>query len=449
MIKFELEQSEEALTSHSGLGLVGAALHRMQIHKQVDNVRLPGAKDDPIIPHSDVLKSYIGLLCQGKSQYEAIEVFRDGDEFFPLALDMKVMPSCETLRQRLDQLGLLGESLTTLLKEKNLSMLKEAGVTLTPTLRELVGLDIDVSPFDNSKTNKEDVSRTYKGFDGYSPIFAYLGSEGYQVNTELRPGKQHCQSGTPAFLKEALRLVRLLSDDHLLVRMDAGNDAIENLSILMQEKVDFIIKRNLRRENQQKWLEIARSHGEGKVIRDGKMVYCGSIFLPREVTLDGKQEKRALRCVFEVTERTITADGQQLLIPQIEVDSYWTSLCDPEAVIIKQYHQHATCEQYHSELKNDMDMERFPSGKFKTNQLVLHCAMLAYNILRMIGQIANSGDHMPMRKRANRRRIRTVIQNLIYLAARLVSHARKRKLSFGKWSPWFPAYVSVYQQLLC
>ena len=77
MIKFELEQSEEALSSHSGLGLVGAALYRMKLHKQIDNVRLPGAKDDPIIPHSDVLKSYIGLLCQGKSQYEAIELFRE------------------------------------------------------------------------------------------------------------------------------------------------------------------------------------------------------------------------------------------------------------------------------------------------------------------------------------------------------------------------------------
>ena len=71
------------------------------------------------------------------------------------------------------------------------------------------------------------------------------------------------------------------------------------------------------------------------------------------------------------------------------------------------------------------------------------------NILRMIGQIANGEGYMPLNKRANRRRIKTVIQNLIYMAARLVSHARKRKLSFGKWSPWFPAYERVYQQLLC
>jgi len=33
-----------------------------------------------------------------------------------------------------------------------------------------VALDIDVSPFDNSMTKKEGVSRTYMGIDGYAPI---------------------------------------------------------------------------------------------------------------------------------------------------------------------------------------------------------------------------------------------------------------------------------------
>ena len=38
------------------------------------------------------------------------------------------------------------------------------------------------------------------------------------------------------------------------------------------------------------------------------------------------------------------------------------------------------------ELKTDMDLERLPSGKFETNELVLELAILSYNILRMIGQ---------------------------------------------------------------
>jgi len=40
-------------------------------------------------------------------------------------------------------------------------------------------MDIDVTPHDNSRTQKENVSRTYKGMGGgYAPIVCYLGQEG-------------------------------------------------------------------------------------------------------------------------------------------------------------------------------------------------------------------------------------------------------------------------------
>ena len=42
-------------------------------------------------------------------------------------------------------------------------------------------VDMDVIPFDNSKTMKEGVSRTYKGFDEYAPMVAYIGTEGFIV----------------------------------------------------------------------------------------------------------------------------------------------------------------------------------------------------------------------------------------------------------------------------
>ena len=71
-----------------------------------------------------------------------------------------------------------------------------------------VPLDADVTPFDNSNTRKEGVSRTYKGHDGYAPMAAYLGREGYCLEFELREGKQHCQRGTPAFLSRVLSRAR-------------------------------------------------------------------------------------------------------------------------------------------------------------------------------------------------------------------------------------------------
>ncbi|ASA20491.1 hypothetical protein B9T62_06545 [Paenibacillus donghaensis] len=44
----------------------------------------------------------------------------------------------------------------------------------------------------------------------------------------------------------------------LLVRMDAGNDALEISNVCLNEHVDFIVKRNLRRESLEEWLIIAR-----------------------------------------------------------------------------------------------------------------------------------------------------------------------------------------------
>lgn len=56
------------------------------------------------------------------------------------------------------------------------------------------------------------------------------------------------------------------------------------------------------------------------------------------------------RCVYQVIERTITADGQILLIPDIEVAAYWTSLtATPDDALP----DHGTMEQYHSEVKTD------------------------------------------------------------------------------------------------
>ena len=63
-----------------------------------------------------------------------------------------------------------------------------------------------------------------------------------------------------------------------------------------------------------------------------------------------------------------------------------------------------------------MDLERLPSGKFATNALILELGMIAYNILRMIGQ-GTIGGRAPRQKRdVKRRRLRTVISNLIMMA---------------------------------
>ena len=119
---------------------------------------------------------------------------------------------------------------------------------------------------------------------------------------------------------------------------------------------------------------------------------------------------------------------------------------DDEARVGAQLY-HATSEQFHSEFKTDLDIERLPSGKFATNDLVLACAVLAYNILRWIGLEGLTGPGSPIRHAAKRRRLRTVMQELMYVAARVVESGRRMALKFSSHCPAFPSFEAVYAKL--
>ncbi|HIJ86039.1 MAG: transposase, IS4 family [Magnetococcales bacterium] len=100
MERFVIEQSDqEFYTSKGGLALVGSCLNRF--------VNLDGAlkKSMPLrhgISHADIIKSYLGLLCQGKSDFEAIAQ-HEKDEFFLKSLGIDRVPSVARLRQRMDE----------------------------------------------------------------------------------------------------------------------------------------------------------------------------------------------------------------------------------------------------------------------------------------------------------------------------------------------------------
>jgi hypothetical protein len=111
------------------------------------------------------------------------------------------------------------------------------------------------------------------------------------------------------------------------------------------------------------------------------------------------------------------------------------------------YADHGTSEQFQSEFKTDLDIERLPSGKFATNALVLGSSMLAYNFLRWIGQTGLLGSNSPRRHKAKRRRIKTVMQELMYVAARIVQTARSIRLSFGKGCRSVEAFKQAFNRL--
>ena len=81
-------------------------------------------------------------------------------------------------------------------------------------------------------------------------------------------------------------------------------------------------------------------------------------------THEFKGKKYRFMRVVQVIERAIDKRGQILAVPDIELEGWWTNLVLPEEKIIHLYEGHGTSEQFHSEIKTNLDMERLPTGNW-------------------------------------------------------------------------------------
>jgi hypothetical protein len=195
-----------------------------------------------------------------------------------------------------------------------------------------------------------------------------------------------------------------------------------------QPQVDWIIKWNPRSTDAAQMADELDAAGTTwEHPRAGKRVATW------EQTVQVPGVQRPVRRVLRLVERTIGSRGQHLILPEYELDGWTTTLpssLDAEKIIAL-YADHGTHEQFHAEFKTDLDLTRLPSGKFDTNALVCRLAALAMNILRLIGQRGLLGPDAPVRHEAKRRRIKTVMQELIYRAGRLIEHGRQLVLGLG------------------
>lgn len=310
--------------------------------------------------------------------------------------------------------------------------------------------------------------------------------EGFLIGSEFRTGTQHSQKGAPAFLATQIQRLRSLGVDRVLVRLDSGFDAADTMLTIRAEAADFVISVNPRGEAAQVWLDQAKALPISAWIRLKDTRKLRVAYL----TLDSRQR---MRCLEERVEVRRNKEGKEILVRRIvrvkkrlevivaeagghtpilgrrvvfEVGSSWSTNLDlPAPEVARLYEDHGTEaptpralasgsahsarqaeEQFHSELKGELDLERLPSGKFNTNALVFHLGGLAYNLLRLLA-IKGKGVFQH-RHQSKRRRLKTVLQELILLPARFLGGSGQMKLNLGKAHPSRDAILALHRELI-
>ena len=181
MRPIQVKQLDYELTPTAGLALVGHHLKTVAPVLAELDAALPVRTG---VATSDIVRSYLSLLVQGKSDFDAIENLC-GDEFFKQAPGIGLLPCSPRLRQRMDAHGLaLSGHVPPMIERLLAHHTPDDGLLPCGWLP----LDIDTFAMDNGGTSKQGVGRTYAGVDGYCPLAAYLGAHGSCLELSLRPG---------------------------------------------------------------------------------------------------------------------------------------------------------------------------------------------------------------------------------------------------------------------
>lgn len=434
------------LPRYGGLSMIGALLENSTTLRRDFNQRFH--KSHGSIPTGDVLVPMLATLCTGKSDFAAVSKIREESWTAP-ALHVSRIASPETVRQELDALGASARPTSLGVIDKAiLDVVRNNPIPITPLSTGHVALDIDPTPFDNSRTRKQGIGWTYKKFHGYTPIVAYAGQEGFLIGAEFREGQHHGQKGAPAFITAQINRLRTLTSARVLVRLDSGFDAAETAVAIVTADADFIIKVNPRQEGLGQWIDKAKAipiHAWQRPMPNLRVLTFSQV---ETKEWKGKiiQVRRIVRIIKRLVVEVPSLDGNQPILRRwvdYSADAWITTLQESNEQVIKFYEDHGTSEQFHSELKGDIDMERLPSGKFGTNALVFQLGCLAYNLLRVLGIM---GHHTIRRRPAKRRRLKTVIQELVCLPTRFLKGSNQFTLDIGD-HPSAAAILALYSTL--
>jgi hypothetical protein len=395
---WKVEKSTEKMTSFAGLPLLTELAHRSKLIRDLDAV--PGIWErQGKYRTSDYVMSLALTLIAGGESLEDTRLLRDDGGLQGWLWEN--LPAPNSLG---DFLRRHGHRTISRLGRVNARQVRRL---LSTKRHGYLTVDIDSSLVE---ADKKEAQKTYKGFDGYNPLLAWLDEPNLFLSGVFRPGNSSPQSHLRSLVGQCRRL--LPQGTKLRLRSDSAAYNAEVLRYCDKHGIDFSITADLDAAvmasieaiSDEKWQLVVR--GEE------------SFLLAETVHVMGHRSKHDRLPAFRLIVTKKLSGQIELFKNPIKHRAIIARL--PETMnalaVLDHHNDRGRMEKAIGELKGGFGLDRLPCGQLMANAAFLQVCLIAYNLVQVFKNVA-------LPKGWEKFEIKNLRFRLLCRAAKLVRHA--------------------------
>jgi hypothetical protein len=395
---WKVEKSTERMTSFAGLPLLTELAHRSKLIRDLDAVAGIWERQGKYRTSDYVMSLALTLIAGGESLEDTRLLREDGGLQGWLWENLPAPNSLGDFLRRFGHRTISRMGRVNARQVRRLLAQKKTG---------RVTLDIDSSLVE---ADKKEAQKTYKGFDGYNPLLAWLDEPNVFLVGVFRPGNSSPQSHLRSLVAQCRRL--LPQGTKLRLRSDSAGYNAEVLRYCDKYGIEFSItadldtavRANIEAIPDEKWQLVVR--GEE------------SFLLAETVHVVGHRSKHERLPAFRLIVTKKLSGQLELFKDPIKYRAIIAEL--PEAMsaleVLDHHNDRGRMEKTIGELKDGFGLEHLPCGQLMANAAFLQVCLIAYNLVATFKNVA-------LPKGWEKFEIKNLRFRLLCRAAKLVSHA--------------------------
>ncbi|NVS16776.1 IS1380 family transposase [Listeria monocytogenes] len=417
--KIQLSNDGGKLSSHGGLLLVNEFLHTINFKQMVTNLFSSATQTDyRRHSFSSLLTQCLFQTIEGYRADNATTVLKN-DPVFTQALEKEKLASQSSLSRFWHKFDCGGvdklDSLNRLLVKK---IQDQCHIT------ELI-IDLDSTHSDTYGQQEQTNYNAHYQTNGYHPLVAFDGINGTCLKAELRSGNVYSSTGVRHFLEPLLSdYQHSLPNKEILIRGDSGF-ATPELYDLAEEAQAFYVIRLKSNNRLETTAESFVTYGDDTNWLETESQYfdyfyqANSWSKPRRVAIQSTRHGLLFSHAFVVTNLS------QNVSPKTVFDLY---------------KKRGTMENYIKEIKTGFHFDKTDSPSFVANSERMMVSVLAYNII-------NAMKLMTFPKECRSWQINTIRLNLLRIAAKVTTHARKIRVQLTSSNVYDSIFWLIFKNI--